>query len=269
MRQKVSKPMILLGSSKSPHLAAYLARINTSGPTEPTLETLRTLHRAHLMAVPFENLDIHLKRPIVLDAGRMFEKIVGQRRGGFCFEQNGLFAEVLRALGFDVSLLAARVSNGDGTFGPEFEHVTLLVKLDAPYLADVGFGEAFREPLRLVENVEQVQPMGVYRLMREGDTWRYETRDAAGAWQLEYIFWLTPYRLADFAGGCEYHQTSPESHFTQKRFCTLATPDGRITLRDDRLIVTSNGQREEHPIASEAEYTALLAERFGITITGG
>lgn len=244
-------------------LQAYLERINYTGPLDPTAETLRTLHQAHLLAVPFENLDIHLGRPILLDEAAFFRKIVEERRGGFCYELNGLFAALLRELGFDVTLLSARVARESG-FGPEFDHLTLLVQLEERWLADVGFGECFREPLRLDEPGEQVQPVGSYRLAKRGTRWVLWALSKETGWQLQYQFTLQPRRLADFAGMCYYHQSAPESHFTQRRVCSLATPEGRITLRDSRLMVTRNGRREERALSSQAEVEAALREWFGM-----
>src|SRR5689334_21580804 len=114
---------------------AYLHRIGYHGGLEPTAANLRDLHRAHRVAVPFENLDIHVGRPIVLDQDALFDKIVTRRRGGFCYELNGLFAVLLRALGFDVALLSAGVARADGGFGPEFDHLTLLVRVPAEVAA--------------------------------------------------------------------------------------------------------------------------------------
>jgi N-hydroxyarylamine O-acetyltransferase len=249
------------------NLSAYLQRLNYTGPLAPTAETLRALHLAHLLAVPFENLDIHLGRVIVPDEAAFFRKIVAQRRGGFCYELNGLFAALLRALGFDVTLLSARVAREDGGFSQEFDHLTLLVKLQERWLADVGFGESFREPLRLDEPGEQAQAGGVYRLSQEDGGWIYWSRDESGPWRPQYRFTLQPRGLADFADMCHYQQTSPDSHFTQKRVCSLATPDGRITLSDSRLIVTHNGRRQEQELADQAAYEAALRDYFGVTLT--
>jgi arylamine N-acetyltransferase len=110
-----------------------------------------------MLAVPFENLDISLGRKIICDESRFLHKIVNERRGGFCYEMNGAFAELLRALGFKVTLLSARVSGGDGSEGPEFDHLALRVDLDQPWLADVGFGDSFVEPLLLEPGLEQAQ----------------------------------------------------------------------------------------------------------------
>jgi N-hydroxyarylamine O-acetyltransferase len=250
------------------NVQAYLQRINYTGPLNPTAENLAGLHRAHLLAVPFENLDIHLGRPIVLDETSLFRKIVEERRGGFCYELNGLFAALLRRLGFNVTLLSARVSGDNNAFGPEFDHLTLLVQLEERWLADVGFGECFREPLRLDQPGEQVQPLGAYRLTHAGDEWVYWERQEAMAWQPQYQFTLQPRRLADFAGMCRYQQTAPESHFTQKRICSLATPEGRVSLSDMRLIITANGRREEQELADQAEVEAALREWFGVELNG-
>ena len=245
-------------------LSAYLKRIDYYGPLAPTAETLRALHQAHMLAVPFENLDIHLGRPILLDEAAFFDKIVTHRRGGFCYELNGLFAALLRQLGFDMTLLSARVIE-DGQPGPEFDHLILLVQLEERWLADVGFGDSFCDPLRLDEPGEQPQDRRTYRLIQNGDEWEMQER-GKGVWTDGYRFTLRPRQLADFAAMCHYQQTSPESHFTQKRICSRATPNGRITLSDMRLIVTTNGDRQERLLVSEEEYAAVLREDFGIVL---
>jgi len=152
----------------------YLARIRYEGTVQPTAETLQALHEAHMLAVPFENLDIGLGRAIKLDHASLWEKIVERRRGGFCYELNGLFALLLRELGFRVELLSAGVANAAGNFNPDFDHLTLLVHLEEDWLADVGFGESFRHPLRLTPDVAQEQVWGRYRLVRDGKDWLFE-----------------------------------------------------------------------------------------------
>ncbi|MDQ5838794.1 MAG: arylamine N-acetyltransferase, partial [Acidobacteriota bacterium] len=119
-------------------VASYLRRINCGGPLAPTAETLRRLHVAHLLSVPFENLSIHWGEPVALDDEVLFEKIVVRRRGGFCYELNGRFSALLRSLGFDVAMLSARVAGAGGDFGPEFDHMALLITLRERYLVDVG-----------------------------------------------------------------------------------------------------------------------------------
>src|SRR5688572_12691144 len=147
----------------------YLRRIGYQGPRTPTLETLKALHRAHLLSVPFENLDIHFGTRIALDGEKLADKILTRSRGGFCYELNGLFGELLRSLGFRVDLLSARVADAEGSFGPEFDHLTLLVHLDSPWLADVGFGDSFRLPMRLEHGFELTDESGTYRLAHDGE----------------------------------------------------------------------------------------------------
>ena len=243
-----------------PTVASYLERIGYSGSTEPTAETLRALQRAHLFTVPFENLDIGLKRVIPCDEQAAVRKIVELRRGGFCYEMNGAFAWLLRELGYQVTLLSARVTRPDGTLGPEYDHLTLLVDLEEPWLADVGFGDSFVDPLRLATGVEQ----GPYRIAEEGDVLRVEKLNADGSWKLEYAFTLRARDLPEFAEMCRYHQTSPESHFTRKRICTLARPDGRITLADLKSIETRAGKREERTLSGEEEWREVLRREFGV-----
>jgi N-hydroxyarylamine O-acetyltransferase len=246
-------------------VSSYLERIGYEGARAPTLDTLRALHRRHMLSVPFENLDIHLGRTIVLDEGAFFDKIVRQRRGGFCYELNGLFAALLRQLGYELDLLSGRVSNEAGHFGPEFDHLVLLLRLDGQqWIADVGFGDSFLEPLALDGQEQSVGGM-VYFI----DSWpdgRILLRKENGQWAAKYVFTLQPHGLEEFAGMCVYHQTSPNSTFPRARICSRATPQGRITLSGMRLIETVNGERTERILESEEQYAQALVENFGIVL---
>lgn len=263
----------------------YLERINFPAPAsldslKPSLRLLRALHEAHMLAVPFENLSIHYGQPIVLRDDALYDKIVRRHRGGFCYELNGLFAWLLRRLGFEVSLLAAGVAQADGNFTPMYDHLTLLVHQveGTDWLTDVGFGDSFRQPLPFQADVEQDGADGrVYRLheTREGNgdqderqpytQWTVQQRGETG-WESQYRFTLQPHDLTDFNERCHFQQTSPASHFTQKRLCSLALPRGRITFSDLRLITTIQGIRDEREVRSEAEYRETLAKRFGVTL---
>ncbi len=251
---------------KAMNIAAYLERIGYSGSVTPTSETLRALHRAHMFSVPFENLDIHTGRRIVVDADAFVRKVVERHRGGFCYELNGAFAALLEALGFRVTLLSARVPMADGRDGPEFDHLALRVDLNEPWLADVGFGESFVEPLRLKPTIEQVQGRGKFRIAEGGERLRVERFTPEGNWKLQYDFTLTPRRLPEFAGMCDYHQTSPESPFTRKTMCSLATPEGRITVSEMKLITTRDGVKSEKDPANEEERRQVLREVFGVEL---
>lgn len=249
---------------------AYLERINYRGSLAPTAETLRGLQVAHLLAVPFENLSIHAREPIILDDEALFAKIVGRRRGGFCYEANGLFAALLRALGFDVAMLSAGVARPGGGFGPDFDHMALMVRLEERWLADVGFGDSFREPLRLDERGEQTQGGRAYRILPDGSHLVLMQRDGdGGEWAAQYRFTLRPREYVDYAEMCRHHQTSPESHFTKARVCSRATEEGRITLSEMRFITTSQGGgRRERTLEGQEEYAEILREHFGIVMAG-
>lgn len=245
--------------------ARYLRRIGYDGPLDATAATLRGLHRAHMLSVPFENLDIGV-RPIVIDEAAFVRKVVDEHRGGFCYELNGAFASLLRDIGFDVELLSAGVGRKDGSFGPEFDHLALLVSIDGgQWLADVGFGDSFLDPLRFETGIEQVDDAGLFRIGRAGEFFVVE-KSEEGEWRPQYRFTVAKHTLDDFAERCEYHQTSPESSFTQSTICSMATDDGRVTLAGMRLIETRNGVREEREVVADVERDSLLAERFGIRL---
>jgi N-hydroxyarylamine O-acetyltransferase len=246
---------------------AYLERIGYSGSRTTSADTLRDIHRAHLFSVPFENLDIGWGREIRMDQEAFIRKVVEHHRGGFCYELNGAFSALLQALGFHVTLLSARVPLTDGGDSPEFDHLTLRVDLNDPWLADVGFGDGFVDPLRLQVGLEQEQQGKWFRIVEASDSLRLERRDAEAGWKTEYLFSLRPRRLEEFAEMCRYHRTSRESPFTRKRVCSRATPEGRITLSEMKLITTNSDRREERSLKSEAEWQAVLANYFGVKVT--
>ena len=245
---------------------AYLARIGYSGPTTPTAETLRGVHRAHMLSVPFENLDIALGRKIVCDEDCFVRKIVERNRGGFCYEMNGALAALLRALGFNVTLLSARVPCEDGSDGPEFDHLALRVDLEEPWLADVGFGDCFLETLRLIDGEEQQEGSRRFVIRREGETYHLDRTDVEAVRKRQYSFTLTPRLLEEFSDMCHYHQTSPESPFTRKRVCSVATAEGRITVADEKVIVTRNGKKEERLLGSDDERAQALKQYFNVVL---
>ncbi len=244
---------------------AYLRRIDYQGSREPTAETLHLLHRAHLLAIPFENLDLARHREIVIEEERFYEKIVVHGRGGFCYEVNGLFAWLLRQLGFPVVLLSARVADAEGRGNDEFDHLTLQVKASGTWLADVGFGDCFIDPLALVDGFEQFQNGATYRLTRSGERWLLERRSESD-WNLLYDFSLTPRQLSDFTARCGYHQNSPHSHFLGRDICSRVTPGGRITLAGMKLIESDHGRRSERVLTSDQEYQTVLREQFGVVL---
>jgi N-hydroxyarylamine O-acetyltransferase len=241
-------------------LKLYFERINYGGTPRPDLETLTELHRKHLLAIPYENLDIHLGRSIRLDYSAFYRKLVLEKRGGWCYEMNGLFAMALRELGFRVQLLAGSVrpESKDEIAG---NHLVLLVELDRPYLADVGFGDGFLEPLPLAEG-EYRQGHYTFRLAREGDYWVMHNHPHGGA--SRYDFRLIPYELEQFAERCLELQTSPTSGFVRTAVCQRLTQDSILVLRGTTFKRIGREVQEERVVETEAEYRQVLSDEFGL-----
>lgn len=242
----------------------YLERIGAElGPDSLSVETLRLLQRRHLLSVPFENLDIYWKRPIILDLDRFYTKIVDERRGGFCYELNGLFNELLISLGFTSRLISARVGRPDGTFGAEFDHAAIIVSIDGEeFLTDVGFGDFSAEPLRFVVGEEQQDANGTFKI-EPADSAAFVVKKLAGdEWKNEYLFTARARDLEEFAEMCLYHQTSPNSSFTKGRLCSLMTEKGRKTLTDEKFIVTTDKGKVEETITSEEMFGRVLLEKL-------
>jgi N-hydroxyarylamine O-acetyltransferase len=249
--------------------AAYLARIGAPAPEAPTAAALASLHRAHLSAVPFENLDIALGRPIRLDRAALLDKVVRAHRGGYCYELNGLFALLLRSLGYAVDLVSARVATAAGGLTDDFDHVALVVSgghLEEPVLADVGFGEGFIEPLPLHHGFGRHERGHTVGLVRRDVTWVSRERRDGEDWRDCFAFTTTPHPLADFEQRNVWQQTSPDSHFTRSRLASLLIPTGRVTLSGARLITTTHGRRDETALADEKAVRAALADHFGIVL---
>jgi N-hydroxyarylamine O-acetyltransferase len=240
----------------------YLERIGVTGPVPVDHDGLTLLMARHLATVPFENLSIHLSESILLAEDALITKIVDRRRGGFCYELNGAFALLLEHLGFQVTLLAARVFGGTGLLGPPFDHMTLRVELERPWLVDVGFGRFVTAPVLLDERGDQSDPAGTVRIepAPRGDL------DVILGGQPQFRIEQRSRDLEEFAATCWFQQTSPSSHFATSLICSLPTPDGRLTLSDRLLITTVGGVRTEQELGSDAEVLAAYRDHFGIEI---
>nr|WP_221374639.1 arylamine N-acetyltransferase [Actinoplanes polyasparticus] len=245
---------------------AYLGRIGVMGPVSADARGLWKLHRAHLEAVPFENLSIHLGEDISLTSEALFDKVVRRRRGGFCYELNGLFAELLEALGFAVERVGARV-HGGGRLGPPFDHLALVVTApggDGPWVADVGFGRHSVEPLDFRSRQGQRDRGGVFTLidLPGGDV------DVAVDGVPQYRIERRARELRDFGPTCWWHATSPESHFGRSIVCSRLEGDGRVSLSGRTLIRTDgDGRRTDTVLDSDEQVLAAYREHFGIVLS--
>ncbi|MEP7143381.1 MAG: arylamine N-acetyltransferase [Ferruginibacter sp.] len=244
----------------------YIERINYAGPVDPTFEVLSELQIMHLLHVPFENLDIHNNTKI--DLTNLFDKIVVRKRGGFCYELNGLFYGLLKELGFKVKMVSARVYNDKKNYGAEFDHIALIVKIeDDTYVVDVGFGEFSSYPIKIALDKETIDPRGIFRIEIFNESYKViKKKNTNGAFIPEYIFSEKERQLEDFYGMCNYHQTSRESHFTQNRICSLPTKNGRITLTGDTVKITENGKVKETQLSNGGQIRRALWNYFGIKL---
>lgn len=245
--------------------AQYLGRIGVERAKEPDARFLAELQLAHLQNIPFENLSIHWHEPMSLDEAHLFEKIVINGRGGFCYECNTLFARLLRSLGFKTSSLSARVVLADGRLSHDFDHMAVLVELEELWLTDVGFGDSFTRPLRLKPGLIQREEGRAYRFDRQDESYFLQQNLQGLGWKNQYQFTLQPRKVADFQEMFLFHQHSPQSHFKKTALASLLTAKGRKTLSGNRLMHTNFlGERSEKEIAPE-EYLAVLQQEFGIS----
>jgi N-hydroxyarylamine O-acetyltransferase len=244
------------------NVSEYLERIHIYEIESPSYSFLSKLQLQHLLTVPFENLDIQEGKKIVLDEGRLYEKIVSRGRGGFCYELNGLFCWLLRAIGFAAQIVSARVyMPARNLFSPDFDHMALRVDLGESYLVDVGFGDTFRRPIAMPDG--EVQDVsGRYQIRSDIDHYVLQKHQNDG-WQPVYSFNTQPRAISDFEEMCSFHQTSPESHFTQQIICTIPTETGQISLSDYYLTITEGSTKKKIKVVSSEDFKLKLKKHFG------
>jgi N-hydroxyarylamine O-acetyltransferase len=248
---------------------AYCARIHYTGPRDVSAATLQGLHVAHTHAVPFENLDIHLGRPLSLEPPDLFAKIVTRHRGGYCYELNGGFALLLQALGFQVQGLLARVLCGRATLLPRTHRLLLVTVEDEAWIADVGFGrQSLRAPVRLTPGVVEQQGPDTVRLRSEAGQRFVLQKLLEGHWQELYAFTLEPFLPVDYLPFNHWHSTSPHSQFTQRKICTMPTATGCIVAVDPEFKIRMQEVPETIQATTLPEYIHLLHEYFGLEIEG-
>jgi N-hydroxyarylamine O-acetyltransferase len=247
----------------------YLRRINSTGILRSDLDTIRELQYKHVFAIPFENLDIHNQIPIILKTNLLFQKVIRDQRGGYCYELNVLFHHLLNLCGFDVNLVAGRLHHGSNRYGREFEHLALIVNLNGrKWLVDVGYGDFSLAPLAIAPGEIQSDGRNYYQIVDrvtvDGQPYLGVAKWVASKqdFKIDYIFTLTTRDLEDFHGMNEFHQTSPESHFARTLICTMPTPEGRITLINNKLIRKEEGKRQVRIIQSEDQRDQLLEKYF-------
>ncbi|MEV8021225.1 arylamine N-acetyltransferase [Streptomyces sp. NPDC086554] len=249
-------------------ITAYLARIGYEGEAKPNLETLRALHRAHVAAIPFENLEVMLGRPVPLDIAALQDKMVRQRRGGYCYEQNLLFAAVLERIGFTVTGLGARVRAGASS-RRAVTHMLLKVEADGrDWHCDVGYGaEGLLEPILLEAGVVVRQGAWRYGIVQEAGGARVLRTEHADGWFDLYEYTLDERITADYVVMNHYTSTHPRSSFIRRPVLQKAAPDLRRTLVGHRLTVTRpDGTSDERDVSVD-ELSDVLVREFGIELS--
>jgi N-hydroxyarylamine O-acetyltransferase len=249
-------------------LDAYLARVGYRGPRRASVDALQALHLAHATSIPFENLDILLGRGIQLDLESLQRKLVTARRGGYCFEQNLLFAAALDAFGYEVTMLSARVRYGVTVIRPRTHMLLLVTVEDRRWIADVGFGgEGLLFPVPLAIDAESPQFRWTYRIVLEGRHHVLQSRRPDG-WMDMYAFTLEPHERVDYEVANHFTSTYPTSPFRAMPIAQRPSPDARYILRD-RELTTDTGDSIETRTIADDELLDVLRETFGIDLPTG
>nr|WTB33284.1 arylamine N-acetyltransferase [Streptomyces sp. NBC_00830] len=262
-------------------LDAYFARIGWTGERRPTVEVLRSVHRAHALGIPFENLEPVLGSAPSLALADLEAKLVRSERGGYCYEQNTLLAAALTALGFKITLLCARVLLGaaPGDVRPR-THMLMRVEVPGeptPYLADVGFGanSSLLEPIPLVADAELYDTPRRHRLVHAPhngplELWKLQTHTPGGEWEDQYAFTLEPFEAPDYEVINWHIATNPRSPFQHLLYVQRTTPEAHLALMGRRLVETApDGTRKERELADGDEVLRVLAADFGIRLPEG
>lgn len=250
------------------NIQAYLKRINYNQSVKADLNTLFKLHQAHLYHVPFEDLNIHYNIPIILETNHLYQKVIVEKRGGFCYELNGLFIELLKEIGFKTTLISAKVIDKHGNVGVKFDHAAIIVDLEKRWLIDVGFGgDSFVLPKELKLDIIQKDVHDYYKFEKyNAEEWLLLYSSDGVNFSKQYIFSFEKQALSNFNPECQRKQTEENGYFKTNLMCTKATTEGRISIYNNRLTIQNRGGKEFRPIENELVLFEILQEQFGITL---
>lgn len=250
------------------NLEQYFNRIEFYDIPTVCQETLAQLHKQHLLHIPFEDLNIHYGKPIEIDLSKLFYKIVLQRRGGFCYELNSLFNQLLQQIGFTTKIISASVFTPEGQPGPPYDHLCIVVSLeDKLWLADVGFGDLFLQPIEIQADIIQFDSRNYFKIEQATEDQFILLMSSDNIYfEKKYTFSLGEQAIENFKPECHAKQHDPNSHFVKNKICTKATADGRVTIFNDKFIITKNGEKLETLITDENHLLQILQSVFGINI---
>lgn len=244
--------------------AELLKRINYRGTTSPNLACLFSLHEHHVRSVPFENLDVQNQVKIQLQIPHLLRKIGLKKRGGFCYELNYLFYQLLSDIGFEVSMISARVYDQNEP-GPEFDHLALVIALEGRMLlADVGFGDLFVTPIEIIDNKVQFDGRNYFKLVPLEESWLLWMSADGKQFEKKYQFSTVPRSILEFQDQCQFKQFSPNSYFVKNTVVTLPTEKGRKTIFNEKFIIKTEGERKDHLVEGAGHRKEVLAKEFNI-----
>ncbi|AFM05628.1 arylamine N-acetyltransferase [Bernardetia litoralis DSM 6794] len=250
----------------------YLRRIGYLQTPQNNLQTLNELHKKHIFAIPFEDLDIHLKKPLKIDINSLYEKIIVEKRGGFCYELNYLFYHLLKKIGFDCHIISSRLYDKRENLGCEFDHLSIFLKIEnETFLVDVGYGSLFFEPMKIPlqinKNYIRKDRDMIYQIDKI-DKKKYILSESKNGkkFRKTYAFDTTPREINEFYEQINHKQISEESYFVKNRICTIPTEEGRMTLLNNKFIKTRGNERQEHTIQSDEEFYKIVQEEFDMNV---
>lgn len=248
------------------NIAHYLERIHFTDPFIADSPALIKLHEQHVFHVPFENLDVYYKRAFDMKPDHVYDKVVNQRRGGFCYELNLLFHLLLNGIGFNSKIISSRIIDENGNLGPRYDHLSLCIKTDKEYLADVGYGDLFVRPIEIRTGI-QSDGRNYFKIEEYNDTDFVLSMSADGeSFQDKYTFNLSEVSADKFNLSCLDKQVNPNSYFVKNTICTLPTATGRVTLFNNKFMEKRNGDKIEVPVINDLHMKVLLLDKFGITL---
>jgi N-hydroxyarylamine O-acetyltransferase len=246
---------------------AYLDRIGFKESLSNTDRILSKLHEQHIISVPFENIDVALRRPFSLDLTSIFQKVVSNRRGGYCYELNHLFYHLLVDAGFQCKLISCKMFDSEGKPGPDLDHMAIIVETRRRWLVDVGAGDLFVRPIDIDIRGIQMDRQRAFTVEKEGGGYLlvlHKQNDRIS----KYSFTLERREVTDFEEMSVLKQLGEQSYFVKNLVCTRATPDGRITVFNHNLKRIHDGFLSEEPISSTSELDNALQELFNMNVTG-
>ena len=248
-------------------ISKYIERIGFKGVPNVSIHCLKSLHKCHIMSIPFEALDVQLEKSITLNLREIYHKVVEGNRGGYCYELNYLFNWLLNKLGFKSHIIAAQIFN-DGRFGPKFDHMAICVILDQIWLVDVGYGDLFIQPIRLSHDVEQEDLFKFYKIrkLKNNEYLLQESLDKGQPYLNRYKFELSPKRIEEFQEQNIFKQRSVDSYFVKNLVCTIATDTGRKTVLNNTFKCKTKKLTTERVIKNHKELNEILKNEFSIDV---